>query len=223
MTTEVLIVGIEKPSPGSESSAHVTDAFLNAYASSCRNAAEQALKSLDSAINWALTLTLSLLAFVVNAGVIKGLPNPEAALLLLVVIATGFPMLVHFSIRAAKNYLNVIRFAKLEREALKCNLRIEGESKSEFLAALHNYHVGWKGPIGASRIVGKVLFEFGFFYLLAIVGGMFWYIARNVNESVYWVLVLVSAFVPILVELSIFSHSPYIKDGVPDSDARKLS
>lgn len=223
MTTEVLIVGIDRTSPGSESALRVTDAFLNAYASSCRNAAEQALKSLDSAINWALTLTLALLAFVVNTGVIKELPNTQAALLLLVVIATGFPMLVHFGIRAAKNYLNVIRFAKLEREALKCNLSIEGESKSRFLVAVHNYHVGWKGPIRASRIAGKVLFEFGFFYLLALAGGMFWYVARNVNESVYWVLVLVSAFVPILIEISIFSHSPYIKDSVPDADAGKLS
>ncbi|MHB8744520.1 MAG: hypothetical protein ACYC9L_15555 [Sulfuricaulis sp.] len=200
-----------------------TPEFLNAYATSAREAAEQAVKSLDTSINWALTLTLGILAFVVNSSVERGGFAANKGVLLLAITAAGFPMLLHFGIRAAKNYINTVRFAKLEREALKCNLLLENGSPKTFTTALTHYHLCWKSPIGPCRIILKVLFEFGFSYLFALLMCTFWFISREIQNESYLRLTVVLAIIPMLIEVRIFSHSPYIKDYAPDENARKLS
>jgi hypothetical protein len=53
-------IGLEEtPSGANLVRMPASDAFLNSYIATTRGAAEQALKSLDSSINWALTVTLA--------------------------------------------------------------------------------------------------------------------------------------------------------------------
>ena len=204
--------------------AELSPDFLSAYATSTREAAEQAMKSLDTATNWALTLSLGILASVLNSSLIKGsaLIGSEH-LLLLSIVAAGYPMLTHFGIRAAKCYINIVRFAKLEREALKCNLLLEDGSPEVFKAALTTYHLNWKSPIRPWRIFMKVLLEFGFAYLFAIISFSFYFVSRGLKDDSNLPLIGALTLIPVLVELGIFSHSPYIKDPEPDHHSGKLS
>ena len=146
-----------------ESATIPTEPMLNVYANSTRQAAEQSLKSLDASINWALTLTLAELAFVVNEVIVKGAASVDERILDLVLAAIGLggAMCFHFSIRAAKNYLNLIRFSKLEREAIRCNFKIGSYSVEHLMRAIQSYHIEWRSPLGLRVIAKKVLFEFG--------------------------------------------------------------
>jgi hypothetical protein len=205
----------------SSSRERLTDQFLNAYASSTRQAAEQSLKSLDTSTNWALTATLGIIAFVVNALVIKSPVNLETCELLLIILGVGFCMLAHFGVRAGKCYLNVIRFAKLEREALLLNLRLESQTADSVLDAIEKYHISWRSPLYPSVILRKVLFELGFLYLAIFMGIAYWFVSDLLPAAKSWicaVVLLVSAMV-ISIELTIFSRSPYIAKPAPNEDA----
>lgn len=199
-----------------------TDAFLNAYVGSTRQAAEQSLKSLDASINWALTSTLGVLAFVINAFVIKGSAEPDDRGFLMAILGTSLAMLVHFAIRASKNYLNIVRFAKLEREALKCSLKLEGSTADQLRTTVLKYHIDWASPLGIGSITRKVLFEFGFMYMLAFVGFMFWFVAQGSNPEKQWIWIVVAlaTTIAVLIEILIFSHSPYIKHIELDHDVQ---
>lgn len=202
----------------------IAEPFLTAYASSSRQAAEQALKSLDSSTSWAVTFTLGILAFAINATVVS--PNVTSAgrLLVLAIVSMGFPMLVHFGIRAAKSYINIVRFAKLEREALKCCLQIEDGSAENLIKSLQLYHLAWRSPINRGRIVFKVLFEFGFFYLIAFLIVLAYFIVRDIPDLWQsWLVFVLLTVIAILLEVLNFSHSPYIKETVPDGDSTTLS
>jgi hypothetical protein len=199
-----------------------SDAFLNAYIGSTRQAAEQSLKSLDASINWALTSTLGVLAFVINAFVIKGSAEPDDRGFLMAILGTSLAMLVHFAIRASKNYLNIVRFAKLERETLKCTLRFKGATSDHLRKIVFKYHVNWASPLGIGTITRKVLFEFGFMYMLAFVSFMFWFVAQGSSPDKHWVWIVVALVttIAVLVEVLIFSHSPYIKHIELDGDVQ---
>ena len=131
-------------------------------------------------------------------------------------------MIVHFAIRSAKNYLNIVRFAKLEREALKCNLKINSGSPKNFLDAVEKYHISWRSPLAVSTIVKKVIFEFGFLYIFGFVCFMYWVVARALPDEKIWNswIVFLAVALSSSIEIGMFSHSPYIRDPAPDHDSQ---
>ena len=206
--------------------ADISSDFLNEYATSARQAAEQAMKSLDTANNWGLTLSLAILgilASMLGSPLLKGGAVTDIErVLLLVIVAAALPMLVHFGIRAAKSYINIVRFAKLEREALKCNLRLEDGSDDALRSAIIKYHLKWKSPIGRFTILKKVVFEFGFSYEILIIMFCFYAASRGLAFAECLAILLLALFVS-GAELWNFSVSPYIRDPELDDESQKIS
>lgn len=200
------------------------EATLNAYANTARQAAEQSLKSLDMAVNWALTMTLAVLAFTLNLSVVMADSlKVHQRLELLMIIALCACILNHFSIRAAKSYLNVVRFSKLEREAVRLNLEIKPFSPTRFKKVVATYHLEWRSPLKGKTILRKILFELGFFYLALFLGILYIYVAKEVLSVEASKVICITAAIPLmcLAELVSFVRSPYMKDGIPNHDVER--
>jgi uncharacterized membrane protein len=198
----------------------ISEAFVLSYVEITRDAAEQALKSLDSSINWAVTVTLAVAAFVINAVVRNQNLVADDLTVLIAVLSVTFCIVWHFSIRTAKSYLNLVRFAKLEREALKCRLQLEVTGGAQLREMIEKYHVSWISPLPEWKIVTKVLFEFGYIYLLFFILLLSWFAARQLPPEKWYVggFAMILVLVALILELFQFSHSPYLKNVQPDAD-----
>lgn len=192
---------------------------LLSYLNLTRQAAEAALTNLNSSINWALTLIIGVIAFVAQS--ISGSPSDNILALALLILAVSLLMLVHFGVRTAKSYLNLLRFSLLEAATLRHLL--DGNNKAAPIRnSIKLYHLQWHRPITNGRIISKILFEFGFFYLFIIITCLYGYIVNLLwlKESNAVIVVLITFSVPIFIsiELLIFANSPYIQNRNLDSE-----
>lgn len=200
----------------------ISESVVCAYISSMREAAEQSLKSLDSSINWALTSTMATLAFSISAIIENVRMDGDVIGFLLSILGVCISMQFHFAIRSAKNYLNILRFSKLEREAVKYAFKTEGADLSKLKTAIIEYHIEWKSPVTLGCVAKKVVFEFGFFYTAMISTMLFIFIAVKLPIEKFYepIIILLLVIMGSICELFMFSHSPYIRSIRLDMDVQ---
>ena len=153
------------------------DDVVGAYLNSTRQAAEAALASLNTAVNWSLTLTLGVMAFTIQFIFSENATGFPTLFFSLLILAVTMAMIAHFAIRTAKGYINVVRFAALERAALaqimiSSSIPLDEKLRSytNFAEFVQTYHMLWKSPVSLPVVFRKVLFEFGYLYH----GLLFW-------------------------------------------------
>ncbi len=92
----------------------------------------------------------------------------------------------HFGIRSAKGYANVIRFSLIHRSIIQKRLQlpdVPSHAELKHLIDLYLYNVRWALPIRRADVFNKVLFEFGFGYLLSITAALAIYAAIQMPFS----------------------------------------
>ncbi len=170
------------------------------------------LGELQNATTWSLTI-------LTGAAVVVGLQQDFPNSVSMVGLSAIFVLGTHFGVRAAKGYINVIRWAHIQRRILGA---VTGEvSKDDVFEAIETYHIKWKSPITRWDLIRKCLFELGYFYILfglmaAIAFGFFSSTVSNASRLVVIIAVGLASY-----EVSVFFDSAYM-DVEPDDEARKL-
>lgn len=136
---------------------------------------------------------------------------------------------LHNGARAAKAYINVIRFSVLRRSVVK--LIVDRPEGDEFLYEIENidvakkiqlFDIEWHSPISRKAIVYKVLIELGFVYQLLIILAILAYISITkflVLEQISILGITLAIFGILLLELF---RSPYLRKVSIDSEAEQL-
>ncbi len=197
-------------------------AFLGNYLASTRAAAESSLAALNSSVNWALTLSLALAAITVNAlFIVPAFLHRE--LLVFLLLVASLPVMIHLGIRITKSYINVVRFAALERGVL--SYLTEPDSKfNGLLAMINDHHIKWRSPIPIRTMVRKIFMEFGVAYpAIGIIGAVF-YLAPYAwaDRPVFCVAATAVAVVASIIEVCTFSRSAYGREVLVDPKATSL-
>ena len=209
------------------------ETFFGWYIQSARQSAEASLSNLNGSVNWALTITLAIAAFVMQFIMRTDPVKPSDALFSLGILSITLSVIAHFGIRTAKNYINLIRFAALERKGLEAQiLHVNASSSpqdynerlSQLLNTIREYHIEWKSPVSKKKIFIKILFEFGFSYLILFLSAIYIYIATfiPIGQYPFVYLFVFAVAIALLIELLIFSNSPYVRFISIDEIAERL-
>lgn len=130
---------------------------------------------LHTTLNWAVTVLLGGGVFITSRASFPDLTSYQGGLIMLIV-------LVHFGVRTAKAYLNVMRWTSLEKHILNAVISDEAEWQ-RILGKINDYHCLWISPLTLKSIVWKVMFELGFFYLFLITVLLICYTLVNVGPG----------------------------------------
>lgn len=198
------------------------DAFCGNYLASMRSAAEASLAALNTSVNWMLTLSLALAAVVANSA-IGANATPGSRIFAFFVLAGSLPVITHFAIRVTKSYINVVRFAALERSVL-AYLTDNSIQMSQLVEVVREHHMSWKSPISIRTMVGKLFFELGFLYpFLALIlaagylASILWAVSACVVVAAAGTAALVASF-----EIGNFLNSSYAREVKIDETAQRL-
>ena len=138
-----------------------------------------AVNRMQTSFNWAFAV---LTVFIVGVSSRPGFPGTYMSFFLLNV---AFVMLCHFFVRTAKDYVNQIRFAALEKTCLAClfSLSIDGKTPQFTDVGKHFelYFVEWKSPKPLANVVRKTLFDHGYFILYAVVLTLLTWVGFKIN------------------------------------------
>jgi hypothetical protein len=193
--------------------------IVNVYFPALSQEKASALDQLHNATNWGLTLVTTAFLLAVTK---QGFPDTLSLLILLIALLMGF----HFFTRTLKGYINVIRWALLQRDITEDQLRQNSTNQNEVVENIVNlikkYHVNWWLPLRRRDVIIKGLFELGYGYILSIILATIIYVFFSMPmKLVDWIGSLVGLFT-IGFELILFLRSPYMKTVVPHDNARKL-
>lgn len=184
------------------------------YFSTLSQEKASALDQLHNATNWGLTLVSTAYLLAITK---QDFPDTLSLYILLVTLLMGF----HFFTRTLKGYINVIRWALLQRVVLEKQLHQNSLSLDNIANLIELYHIKWSLPLRRSDVIIKGLFDLGFGYILSIGLGTIIYACFNMCMIwVDWVGILV-ALLTIGLELILFFRSPYMKIEIPHDDARE--
>lgn len=100
-------------------------------------------------------------------------------------LSVALVLLTHFFVRTAKDYVNQIRFAGLQKHCLAClfSLSISGSAVSDGDLArnVDEYFIQWKSPKRLWHVLKKTLWDHGFFPLFVVVLILMAWVALNIN------------------------------------------
>lgn len=202
--------------------------FWLAYLPANKASTEASIANMNSAINWALTLVIGFAAFVAQALLSnqKALTR-EIGLVLLAMTGLAILMTTHFAVRAAKSYLNVVRFSLVERvmiSALASGHPSSQTGMSSVEDTYCQYVRDWKSPLPRIVVFRKVMFELGFFWLLLMLAFVYFSVWKSIpaDKMGLEILALLATFVGIFIELLIFRQSAYLRSVLPEPSAVRL-
>jgi hypothetical protein len=159
-----------------------------------------AVNRMHTSFNWAFGI---LSVFIVG---IASRQDFQTKYLSLFLFSVAFVLLNHFFVRTAKDYLNQIRFAALEKACLACLFSIKIENAETGMKELSQkvdcYFIQWRSPKPVVNVLNKTLFDHGFFALFVVVLTMIIWVGIKINwndlRPIATILVAVGLVVVIL-------------------------
>ncbi len=191
------------------------------YHSFLSEAVSASLQYLHSTITWSITITSAGVGFILAQ---KTFPDPKSylfSLALLVIIS-------HFFVRSGKAYINVIRYAAIQRyiisKKLDCKANLCSPDNFESLKYyIKRYHLEWSCPLKRTTVLTKLLTEFGFLYFFIFNFGLLGYIISKIQHSnttiAIGLLAIIACYLEIYCGLLL---SPYMRDIEVDKLAEKF-
>ncbi|MGF1719260.1 hypothetical protein L4D20_04345 [Vibrio kyushuensis] len=136
-------------------------------------------------------------------------------------------LLVHFSIRTGKAYLNVVRYGMLDKQVVRYQLETIDDDNFEAFDELKQkvikYHCDWVSPLSRSTVIKKVLFELGFAYFIGINIAASVYAANLLGWDSTSIIIILITIIFLILEIFIaFIGSTYFKSIDQDSYAKKI-
>ena len=134
---------------------------------------------MQTSFNWAIGI---LTVFAVGVATRAGSQTSYISFFLLNV---ALVLLTQFFVRTAKDYLNQIRFAALEKIRLACLFSLQMNGKipelKDVAAYFDAYFVQWKSPKPLPNVIRKTLFDHGFFALYVVVLILLVWVGISIN------------------------------------------
>jgi hypothetical protein len=163
------------------------------------------IEYLHSAIAWSITLTVAGVSVILTQA---RFPN-ERSLVLGVMLSL---FLNHFGVRAAKGYLNVVRFAAIQRRLTAWQLsRSEGDL-NRLIEHIRSLDLAWCSPVRKRVVLYKIIFECGYGYFYALTIGTIIYTLATIQATVADILLTIAGAVVQLLELYFgLLRSPYLR------------
>ncbi|MFI7075141.1 hypothetical protein [Micromonospora sediminicola] len=188
--------------------------FETSYLESLATEKTASLAELQNATTWGLTIITTGTLFILGRSQFPDFLS-LLGLLVLTVLAT------HFTTRAAKGYINVVRWSLIQRTLLAA-LADGSKNSSAFQQALRTYHLGWSLPLRRRDVIWKALVELGFGYIFVLLVGAVVYCLVVLHPGLRHFLALAAAVLLIFFDLVVFANSPYMQRPVPHAEARRL-
>jgi hypothetical protein len=197
----------------------VMDWLMRDYFISLTYKVNASLDYLHSAITWSITTTTAGMGLALAQ---QDFPNEKSWVLSLALIV----FVTHFCVRAAKGYINVIRYAALQRRIQMCllleNDGTGGPDCSAVVDQIKALDLEWQCPLKRRTVFYKLLLEFGFSYFYLLLIGIATYVATHIcfTGAIVWLgaLALVLVFVEFYFGLV---RSPYMRAVCRDDLAEK--
>ena len=195
----------------------VREWILTDYYSTLTGEVSHALDQLHNATNWGLTLITGGLIAVISRSHFPDATSLYTLLILLVVTT-------HFSFRGMKGYINVIRFGLLQRRiaasAITPTRQASDCSASTLEELIRKYHVDWNLPLKRRDVYLKGILELGYGYMIIIITGLAIYAGVSISwRAIDW-LAMALTLMLLVLEITIFARSPYMRNPLPTDDAR---
>jgi hypothetical protein len=170
---------------------------------------------LHNAHNWALTI-------LVGGVVVLTARTSFPDYLSLAALSVLLLVLIHFAVRTAKAYVNVMRWGTLERQIIRAKLtQATLVDWGVVVNKIEQLHCAWSSPLPLHDVAYKVLFELGFFYFLIVVVALIAYCLIDLGLSIITCApcLLSLSFAAIEVYIGMV-RSPYFARISPDDFAR---
>lgn len=138
-----------------------------------------AVNRMHTSFNWAFGI-LS----VFTVGIVSR-TDFEKRYLSLFMLSVALVLLTHFFVRTAKDYVNQIRFAALQKHCLAClfSLSIDGKKvvADDLAKTIEDYFISWKSPKPVLLVLKKALFDHGFFALFSVLLALMVWVGTSIN------------------------------------------
>jgi hypothetical protein len=158
---------------------------------------------MQTSFNWAFGI---LTVFAVGVVTRAGFPTSYLSFFLL---SVALVLLTQFFVRTAKDYLNQIRFAALEKICLAClfslNINANKPQLEDVAKGFDIYFVQWKSPKPLGNVIRKTLFDHGYFALYVVVLTLLIWVGVSMNwNDVRPIGTLVAVVVLMLITMKDF-------------------
>lgn len=173
---------------------------------------DSSMTYLHTTQNWCITTLLGGAIFVLSR---QTFPDQTSAFIsILLLVAT-----LHFAIRSAKAYVNVMRYSTLQKHILNFVLQSgDALTEKQLIASVHMHHYGWVCPLKRRHIATKILFELGFAYFGGIVVALCAVtLVANPLEWHTWLAIGVASVAIAIEVLFGVVRSPYFRVVSPDA------
>jgi hypothetical protein len=196
--------------PRDQSGVEVSSKELSGLLQFTGQETDSGLTRLETANNWTLTVSLAAVITIVNTG---SFPSDKSLMLLCATIL----LTSHFTVRAMKGYINVIRFSALNHAVVGLMLIPEAQRTARFSEVrekFQEYNQEWRLPIKRHHVWVKTLTEFSFGYIFAGLAGLVAYNASVVVTTPQVRVVCIIIIGLAVAELANFHfRSPYMRPG----------
>lgn len=187
----------------------IADWLISEYYSSLTRKINASLTYLHHTITWALTITIAGIGWIITG---NDFPNEKGMLLSLILLI----FISHFFVRAGKAYINVVRYASLQRRITYNKLGIHESLGANNISALTQHILSldleWSSPLRATTVIKKLLTEFGFGYFFVFTASITIYSLIKIPIILINFAFLKGTIIIIILEI-VFGliHSPYLR------------
>jgi hypothetical protein len=198
--------------PGTSASGIPNDWLRTLYYPTLDTAIGTAYSYMHTTVNWTISLSSAVVLFISTR---TTFPDETSW----VALCVAAMLVSHFASRTAKGYINVLRWAAIQRIILRGICDTIDESAA---SAVMVYHIKWISPVHFRTVIGKLLFELGFVYLYAGIVALLFYTAPHVKGTTPIIALTGVTVVAIVVEFVSLRFSPYLRHVDVDAETRHL-
>ena len=190
------------------------------YHSFLTEAVSASLQYLHSTITWSLTITSAGLGLIISQ---KSFPDFKSYIFSLALLL----IICHFFVRAGKAYINVVRYAAIQRYIIYHKLNCSPNNCSNGLQPIDyyikRYHLEWRCPLNRKTVVIKLITEFGFLYFFSIaILGLIYVICKIQHSDLTISIGIVVGIISFYEIYNGLFLSPYMRETDVDNLAEKF-
>lgn len=179
------------------------------YFSSMTDKINASLDYLHSTITWSITVATAGVGLITAQATYPDMLSMLLSLLLLI-------LLTHFFARAGKAYMNVVRYAAIQRRLTYWILSVatpdgEHQAVSDIRDCITYLDLEWRSPVRPATVLRKLLLECGFAYLYMGVFGLVCFTAVGINTLASYLAALAALLLIVLEVRYGLLRSPYLR------------
>ncbi|MCJ7448353.1 MAG: hypothetical protein MUO72_11745 [Bacteroidales bacterium] len=176
------------------------------------------LEYLHNTVNWGVVTTIGIVAAIF---VREQFPD----LLSWALLWFALPITLHFGVRTAKAYINVMRWSSIQRH-VQIHIMNNPPDECDFLRVIEiieKYHTHWVSPLARIDVIYKTLLEMGYGYFLFFHSALLIYVGTKIEITGPTFVIATLGFLFVILEAFLFLFkSPYLASISVDPETHRL-